>query len=278
MIQLFEELCATVSKATTRKYSTSFSLGIQAISPTIRADIYSIYGFVRLADEIVDSFHAYDKEKLLAQLRHDTVEALEAGISINPILHSFQKTVNRYQIDHEHIDTFLKSMEMDLKQTLYNTAKYDEYILGSAEVVGLMCLKVFVNGDERRYEELRPSAMKLGSAFQKVNFLRDLRDDYIELGRTYFPGVQMEHFDLKAKRSIEAEIESEFSEALAGIKKLPAQARFGVYLAYVYYVSLFRKIQRIPPEVIAKQRVRIPNAKKLSLVMSSYFQYKMQMI
>jgi phytoene synthase len=278
MIHLFEELCHTISKATTRKYSTSFSLGIQAISPRIRTDIYAVYGFVRLADEIVDSFHGYNKGKLLKQLRDETFEAIAAGISINPILHSFQRTVNKYQIDHQHIDTFLKSMEMDLQQIEYNDQKYDEYILGSAEVVGLMCLKIFVDGNQQQYEQLKPAAMKLGSAFQKVNFLRDLRDDYVELGRTYFPGVRMEQFDTKAKQQIEQEIDTEFREALAGIKKLPTQARFGVYLAYVYYISLFRKIQRIPAEVIVKKRVRIPNAKKLSLVMSSYFQYKMQMI
>lgn len=278
MKHIFDDLCGQISKATTKKYSTSFSLGILAIGSGIRKDIYAIYGFVRLADEIVDSFHGHDKAGLMARLRQETFEAISNKISINPIIHSFQMSVNRYKIPLHLIDTFLKSMEMDLKKTEYDFEQYKEYILGSAEVVGLMCLQVFVHGDVRLYEALKPSAMKLGSAFQKVNFLRDLKDDYQVLGRTYFPEVDMNRFDQTSKRQIENEIEQEFHEALEGIKKLPPQSKFGVYLAYVYYKSLFSKIKRLEAEAILNSRVRIHNGRKLSLMMSSYVQYKMQRI
>lgn len=272
---MFDELSLKVSKETTKKYSTSFSLGILALAENIRPAIYSIYGFVRLADEIVDSFHGYDKETLLNRFRIQTLEALEEGISLNPILHSFQETVRNYQIDFELIDTFLKSMEMDLHQIDYNSDLYDAYILGSAEVVGLMCLQVFVEGDKNEFERLKPYAMKLGSAFQKVNFLRDLKDDYQVLGRTYFPNVDLEEFNSNAKKTIENEIKEEFKMALEGIKMLPASSRFGVYLAYTYYVSLFNKITKTPAEKILNQRIRINNSQKFSLMMSSYFQYKL---
>ena len=275
MKKMFDELSLKVSKETTKKYSTSFSLGILALAENIRPAIYSIYGFVRLADEIVDSFHGYNKETLLNRFRIQTLEALEEGISLNPILHSFQETVRQYQIDFELIDIFLNSMEMDLQKIDYNSDLYDAYILGSAEVVGLMCLQVFVKGDKEEFERLKPFAMKLGSAFQKVNFLRDLKEDYQVLGRTYFPNVDLEEFNSNAKKTIENEIKEEFKMALEGIKMLPASSRFGVYLAYTYYVSLFNKITKTPAEKILNQRIRINNSQKFSLMMSSYFQYKL---
>lgn len=274
MKKLFDELSYQVSKATTQKYSTSFSLGIMALKPEIRPAIYAIYGFVRLADEIVDSFHDYDKEGLIRRLRIQTNEALNERISLNPILNSFQEAVHKYKIGLDLIDQFLKSMEMDLKPVDYNTELYKEYILGSAEVVGLMCLKVFVEGCQEKYNELKPFAMKLGSAFQKVNFLRDLKDDYSVLGRTYFPNVDMNEFNNEVKCCIEKEIKQEFAEALIGIKKLPASSRFGVYLAYRYYLSLLKKICNTPAHQILNARIRIPNSQKLSLMMSSYVQYK----
>ena len=274
MKKLFDELSFEVSKSTTQKYSTSFSLGILALKPSIRSGIYAIYGYVRLADEIVDSFHDYDKEKLLNRLKTETSHALEEGISLNPILQSFQHTVHQYQIDRQLIDQFLHSMEMDLKKIDYNSNLYDEYIYGSAEVVGLMCLQVFTEGCKEKYEALKPYAMKLGSAFQKVNFLRDLKDDYQVLGRTYFPNIEMSVFDNCVKSSIEKEIEAEFKEALQGIKLLPHSSKFGAYLAYKYYLSLFKKIKNTPAERIVKERIRIPNSTKLSLMLSSYVQYK----
>lgn len=274
MKQLFDELSFKVSKATTQKYSTSFSLGILALKPNIRNAIYAIYGYVRLADEIVDSFHDYSKEKLLNRFKEQTQQALDEKISLNPILNSFQQTVHQYEIDPQLIDQFLHSMAMDLDKIEYNTERYEEYILGSAEVVGLMCLQVFVNGNHEEYQALKPYAMKLGSAFQKVNFLRDLKDDYQVLGRTYFPHINMGNFDSAIKQQIEVEIEAEFNEALIGIKKLPVSSRFGVYLAYKYYKSLFYKIKKIPAERIMQERIRIPNGKKMSLMVSSYIQYK----
>ncbi|MBK0370158.1 phytoene/squalene synthase family protein [Flavobacterium agrisoli] len=275
---LFDEVSHQVSKAITKKYSTSFSLGILALSPTIRPAIYAIYGYVRLADEIVDSFHDYNKEVLLEKLKEETWQALEEGISINPILHSFQWAVNKYKIDKTLIEQFLKSMQMDLKPVDYNTDRYQEYILGSAEVVGLMCLQVFVDGNKTTYQSLKPFAMKLGSAFQKVNFLRDLKEDYHILGRTYFPNIDLQLFDNKSKIAIEKEIENEFQEALIGIKKLPVSSRFGVYLAYKYYLSLFHKIKKTTAQQILQERVRIPNGQKISLMMSSYLQYKISAI
>ncbi|CAI9678739.1 phytoene/squalene synthase family protein [Elizabethkingia anophelis] len=242
MKKLFDELSYEVSKCTTRKYSTSFSLGILALKPSIRSAIYAIYGYVRLADEIVDSFHDYNKEKLLSRLKKETYNAIEEGISLNPILQAFQQTVHDYRIDRELIDTFLHSMEMDLQKIDFDSKLYNEYIYGSAEVVGLMCLQVFTEGNKEKFEELKPYAMKLGSAFQKINFLRDLKDDYQILGRTYFPGINMSVFDNSVKFKIEDEIETEFKQALIGIKKLPGSSMFGVYLAYRYYLSLFYKI------------------------------------
>lgn len=275
MKKLFDDLSYKISKQTTKQYSTSFSLGILALSPKIRNSIYAIYGYVRLADEIVDSFHDFDRSTLLARFREQTNQALEEKISLNPILQCFQETIHQYKIDVQLIYQFLGSMEMDLQKIDYNSDLYKQYILGSAEVVGLMCLHIFVNGNKEQYEILKPSAMKLGSAFQKVNFLRDLKDDYQVLGRTYFPNVDITDFDNSVKQHIENDIQQEFKEALEGIKNLPNSARFGVYLAYRYYISLFRKIKRTPAKKIINQRIRISNGRKFSLMMSSYVQYKM---
>lgn len=274
MKQLFDELSYSVSKMTTQKYSSSFSLGILALKPSIRSAIYAIYGYVRLADEIVDSFHDYNKEKLLKRLRKETLHALNERISLNPILQSFQETVNYYKIDKELIDQFLSSMEMDLQQIEYNSDLYKTYILGSAEVVGLMCLQVFTDGNKDKYVELKPYAMKLGSAFQKINFLRDLKEDYHILGRTYFPNVDISGFDDKIKYEIEKEIEEEFHEALIGIKKLPASSIFGVYLAYKYYLSLFKKIKKKSSKEILNGRIRIANSEKAFVAFKSYLRYK----
>lgn len=275
MKKLFDELSFKISKETTKQYSTSFSLGILALSSKIRNPIYAIYGYVRLADEIVDSFHGFDKQKLLSRFRDDTFVALEENISLNPILQSFQETVTRYKIDHKLIRQFLASMEMDLHKIDYNSELYKEYILGSAEVVGLMCLHIFVDGDREEFERLKPYAMMLGSAFQKVNFLRDMKDDYEVLGRTYFPNVDIAAFDNKVKAEIEREITFEFQEALEGIKKLPTSSRFGVYLAFRYYLSLFKKIKKTSANEMINRRIRISNSKKISLMMGCYVEYKM---
>ena len=274
MKKLFDELSYEVSKCTTRKYSTSFSLGILALKPSIRSAIYAIYGYVRLADEIVDSFHDYNKEKLLSRLKKETYNAIEEGISLNPILQAFQQTVHDYRIDRELIDTFLHSMEMDLQKIDFDSKLYNEYIYGSAEVVGLMCLQVFTEGNKEKFEELKPYAMKLGSAFQKINFLRDLKDDYQILGRTYFPDINMSVFDNSVKFKIEGEIETEFKQALIGIKKLPGSSMFGVYLAYRYYLSLFYKIKKTSSQRIMQNRIRIANSQKLLLACESYIRYK----
>ncbi|WP_282638204.1 phytoene/squalene synthase family protein [Sphingobacterium thalpophilum] len=274
MKKLFDELAYEVSKKTTEKYSTSFSLGILALKPSIRDSIYAIYGYVRLADEIVDSFYGYDRQRLLGRLYLETDYALEEQISLNPILQSFQETVHKYAIDRELINQFLHSMTMDLKQVDYNAERYKEYIYGSAEVVGLMCLQVFTEGNKQRYEELKPYAMKLGSAFQKINFLRDIKEDYHVLGRTYFPNLNMDVFDNSLKGQIEDEIHSEFKEALLGIKKLPKTARFGVYLAYKYYLSLFAKIRKKSSKEILENRIRIANTEKVYVAFKSYLRYK----
>lgn len=278
MKTLYDDLSYKISKQTTKQYSTSFSLGILALSPKIRNSIYAIYGYVRLADEIVDSFHDFDRPTLLSRFREQTNQALEEKISLNPIMQCFQETIHRYEIDVKLIYQFLDSMEMDLQKIDYNSDLYKQYILGSAEVVGLMCLHIFVDGNKEQYEILKPSAMKLGSAFQKVNFLRDLKDDYQVLGRTYFPNVDISYFDNSVKEHIENDIQQEFKEALEGIKNLPNSARFGVYLAYRYYISLFRKIKRTPAKKIINQRIRISNGRKFSLMMSSYVQYKMSFL
>lgn len=278
MKQLFDNLSVQISKKTTEAYSTSFSLGIYFLSNRLRNAIYSIYGFVRLADEIVDSFHGYDQEYLLKKFKEETYQSLEKKISINPILNSFQHAVHQYKIDANLIESFLKSMEMDLVKLHYTDEKYEQYIFGSAEVVGLMCLYVFTEGNEQMYEELKPFAMKLGAAFQKVNFLRDLKDDYHILGRTYFPDVNMIEFTAEVKRQIEEDIEHDFSIALAGIKKLPPSSKGGVYLAYVYYKSLFSKIKKLPAHRILSERVRINNSKKLGLMLNSLVLNKINMV
>jgi len=278
MRQLFDEVSIKTSKLTTKAYSTSFSLGIHCLGKRLHDPIYSIYGFVRFADEIVDTFHEHDKEILLQEFKRDTYLAIERGISLNPVLNSFQKVVNEYKIDHDLIECFLKSMAMDLDKSNHNQLSYEEYILGSAEVVGLMCLYVFTEGDKAQYELLKPFAMKLGSAFQKVNFLRDLNADYFQLGRVYFPKLKMNSFDEVTKKDIEADIQKDFDEALIGLKALPASSKFGVYVAYIYYRSLFNKIKATPSENILNSRIRIPNYQKASLLVSSYFKISFNML
>ena len=267
-----------MSELTTKRYSTSFSLGISFLHKDLQKPIYSIYGFVRFADEIVDTFHGFDKEKLLADFKAQTYEAIEAGISLNPILNSFQWAVNKYQIPTELIDTFLDSMEMDLQKQSYDQGQYETYILGSAEVVGLMCLKVFVNGDQKSYEELKPYAMKLGAAFQKINFLRDLKADYQELGRTYFPGINLSGFNTALKKEIEADIALDFKKGYEGILLLPKSARFGVYMAYKYYFKLFNKIKQTPAENVLNERIRLPNYRKMRILLTSYVRHNLNIL
>lgn len=264
MRELYDDYCFKASRSVTKKYSTSFYAGVRALDKRIRDDVHAIYGFVRFADEIVDTFHEHDKGTLLAEFKEDTYKALERGISLNPILNSFQATVNKYNVDRQLIDQFLHSMEMDLNPIDYEQATYEEYILGSAEVVGLMCLKIFVYGDEAEYQKLKPYAMKLGSAFQKINFLRDYSADYHELGRLYFPGIDPNgELSVDDKMRIEDEIQKEFDEALIGIKMLPKSSRFGVYVSYKYYTKLLRKIKQKTSQQLLQERIRIPNNAKL---------------
>jgi len=269
----FDILSAQCSKTTTRLYSTSFSLGIYFLNKKLRMPIYSIYGFVRLADEIVDSFHDYNKPVLFAEFKRDCFASIKNGISLNPVLNSFQHVVNNYRIDHELIHLFLNSMEMDLEHH-YTADKYDEYILGSAQVVGLMCLQVFADGDKDVYEQLKVPAMKLGSAFQKVNFLRDLKADFHDLNRSYFPEINLYKFSNAEKKKIEQQIEEDFNEALHGIRQLPAPSKMGVYLAYLYYKKLFYKIKDISADRILSERVRISNGYKFWLMIDSVIRYK----
>jgi phytoene/squalene synthetase len=278
MKQLFDDISQEMSRLTTKRYSTSFSLGISFLHKDLHKPIYSIYGFVRFADEIVDSFHGFDKEKLLADFKAETYKAIEEGISLNPILNSFQWVVNKYNVPIDLIETFLNSMEMDLSDHIYDKLTYDKYILGSAEVVGLMCLKIFVEGNTAEYERLKPFAMKLGSAFQKINFLRDLKADYQELGRTYFPGINMDEFNATVKKEIEADIEVDFQLGLQGIKMLPHKARFGVYMAYKYYFKLFKKIKQTEAEVILTERVRIPNRRKFRILLTSFLRHNLNVL
>lgn len=278
MKSLFDNVSVQCSKLTTRAYSTSFSLGIYFLKNNLRNPIYSIYGFVRFADEIVDSFEGYDKKRLLEKFKVETYEAIDNRISLNPILNSFQQVVHQYNISHDLFETFLKSMEMDLENVNYTSEKYNQYILGSAEVVGLMCLHVFTEGNKNLYQELKPYAMKFGAALQKVNFLRDMKADYQILGRTYFPNVDMNCFSSDIKRKIENEIEQDFKEALIGIKKLPTSSKGGVYLAYVYYYSLFNKIKQLSAQKILTERIRINNGEKFGLMLNSMFQYKMNLL
>ncbi len=278
MKSLFDKLSVKCSKMTTQYYSTSFSIGIHFLKKKLQNPIYSIYGYVRFADEIVDSFHEYDRKYLLEKFKQETYEAIENRISLNPVLNSFQHVVHQYKIDHVLIKAFLKSMEMDLQKIEYSKEKYEEYILGSAEVVGLMCLHVFTEGNRQLFEQLKPYAMKLGAAFQKVNFLRDIKSDYHSLGRTYFPNVDITHFTNLAKKEIEDDIENDFKEALTGIKKLPSSSKGGVYLAYVYYRSLFRKIKSLPAKNLLTKRIRINNGQKLALMVNSMFYYKLRLV
>jgi len=278
MKALFDSVSIRASRMTTKAYSTSFSLGILGLDKKYHDPIYAIYGFVRFADEIVDSFEGYPQKELLERFWKDTHLALDEKISLNPILNSFQQVVNTFEIDRDLIETFLKSMEMDLYKNEYDEAGYKAYILGSAEVVGLMCLKVFVDGSEERYQMLKKPAMQLGSAFQKINFLRDLHADYKKLGRTYFPGVDLNNFNEGVKTEIEADIDIDFIAGYEGIKQLPKGARFGVYIAYVYYYSLFKKIKKTHCDIILSQRVRISNKRKYGLFVSSFVRHTINWI
>jgi 15-cis-phytoene synthase len=269
MDSLFNQVCNLSSETITKKYSTSFSMGIMLFDKTIRTPIYNIYGFVRFADEIVDTYEGNDKVQLLEEFRQQTFQAIQRGVSFNPVLHSFQEIVNAYKIDHELIIAFLDSMAMDIDMDTHTSDSYKKYIYGSAEVVGLMCLKVFVNGNYAQYEELKPYASALGSAFQKVNFLRDIKSDYKQRGRVYFPDVDFEDFTPDKKLFIEDDISSEFDYALVGIKKLPVNARLGVYSAYKYYLRLFHKIKSKSPEKILDARIRVPNGEKFFILTKS---------
>jgi len=278
MKELYDTLSHKVSKSTTRLYSTSFSMGIMMLGKEIHSPIYSIYGFVRLADEIVDSFHDFDKAKMLKEFRGQTDQAIQEKISLNPILNSFQEVVNQYNIEQELIDTFLDSMEMDLHQNFHDIASYEQYILGSAEVVGLMCLRVFTDGNEEQYQYLKPSAMRLGAAFQKVNFLRDIQADFDVMGRTYFPGVNFENFNQNQKLEIEKDIRADFDAALIGIKQLPKSSRLGVYAAYRYYIALFQKITMLTPQRIMHERIRISNPRKLWLTCRCFLKLQLNLL
>lgn len=274
---LYDQISAESCKKITKAYSTSFSLGVFLLGNEIRDAIHGIYGFVRISDEIVDTFHGYDKETLLNEFERDTFLAIERGISTNPVLHSFQQVVNKYKIDTALIDSFLYSMKMDLHQQAYDEEKYKKYIYGSAEVVGLMCLKVFCLGDEVQYEKLKDAALHLGAAFQKVNFLRDLQADYETLGRCYFPNVNFSHFNEHAKKEIEQDIAQDFEIALEGIRMLPINSRLGVYVAYIYYRKLLDKIHRTPSVKVMQARIRIPNYLKAWLLVKSYKNYYLRM-
>lgn len=279
MKNLFDEVSFKCSVLVTKSYSTSFSLAVKMLAPSIREAIYSIYGFVRFADEIVDSFHGYDKETLIDDFEKEYYKAQDRGISLNPILNSFQHTVTQYNITDDLIQSFLKSMKMDLVKSDYHSKQeYDEYIYGSADVVGLMCLKVFVKGDNLKYEELKDEAMRLGSAFQKVNFLRDLKDDNLVLNRNYFPGVDLNSFDEKSKMMIVNEIEEDFKVAYQGIVKLPIEAKFGVYTAYVYYKKLLKKLENTPCHKIGTERIRVSNYSKGLLFANSFVSYKLKLV
>ena len=279
MKSIFDKVSADCSKNVTNSYSTSFSLATKMLSKSIRQDIYNIYGFVRFADEIVDTFHDYDKKELLNRFIDELNYSLKNKISTNPILNSFQYTVNKYNIDFGLIDSFLKSMKMDLKKIKYNSEKeYKEYIYGSADVVGLMCLKVFVSGDEETYKKLKPSAMALGSAFQKVNFLRDLNADFHDLNRTYFPNLDFKDFDDQSKMLIMEDIENDFRKALKGIYELPNNSKFGVYAAYKYYKRLLNKLKRTSYMKIKNERVRVPNYQKVDVLARSYVRYRLNIL
>ena len=279
MKSIFDRVSGTCSKAVTNAYSTSFSMATKMLAPAIRQDIYNIYGFVRFADEIVDSFHDYDKEILLNDFTEDLHKAIKNKISLNPILNAFQETVHRYNIDASLYNAFLKSMRLDLYKSTYLTqTEYKEYIYGSADVVGLMCLKVFVNGNTKQYDELRSSAMSLGSAFQKVNFLRDLKADYEDLSRSYFPDTNLDALDEESKQKIILEIEEDFRLGYAGILKLPAEAKFGVYTAYIYYNQLLKKLKNVPSLDIKNSRISVPVYEKAGLLAKCYISYRLNIL
>ncbi|WP_310380407.1 phytoene/squalene synthase family protein [Flavobacterium sp.] len=279
MKQLFDDVSFKCSMLVTKSYSTSFSLAVKMLSPSIRDAIYSIYGFVRFADEIVDSFHDFDKENLINDFEIEYYKALKSGISLNPILNSFQHTVTKYNIQDDLVQAFLKSMKLDLVKFDYNNKQeYEEYIYGSADVVGLMCLKVFVKGDETKYNELKDEAMRLGSAFQKVNFLRDLKDDNLVLNRNYFPGVDLNSFDDNSKKLIIKEIEKDFEVAYQGILNLPLEAKFGVYTAFIYYKKLLLKLENTPCHKIGNERIRVSNYTKARLLAKSFVSYKLKLV
>ncbi|WP_395044849.1 phytoene/squalene synthase family protein [Flavobacterium sp.] len=279
MKSIFDTISFECSKNVTKSYSTSFSSAVKMLAPTIRQDIYNIYGFVRFADEIVDTFHDYNKENLFDLFEKDLSAALQNKISLNPILNSFQNTVHKYQIPNTLINAFMKSMKMDLIKTKYNTtAEFNEYIYGSADVVGLMCLKVFVNGDDSKFKELEHSAMRLGSAFQKVNFLRDLKADFEDLSRTYFPNTDLSKLDEESKSQIIIEIEADFEAGYKGILGLPLEAKFGVYTAYIYYKKLLSKLKKTPSAEIKNTRIRVSDYQKYGLFAKCYFSYKLNII
>ncbi|MDX1470320.1 MAG: phytoene/squalene synthase family protein [Flavobacteriaceae bacterium] len=279
MKAIFDSVSHKCSKTVTQSYSTSFSMATKLLADSIRQDIYNIYGFVRFADEIVDTFHEYNKEELFTRFEVDLYLALENKISLNPILNSFQETYHKYNIDKHLVEAFLKSMKMDLHKKAYLTdEEYHEYIYGSADVVGLMCLKVFVNGDQEKYEELKDAAQSLGSAFQKVNFLRDLKADYEDLSRTYFPNTDLEKLDEISKQAIIDDIEADFQRGLIGIRHLPVEAKFGVFMAYRYYKQLLKKLKRTPAFKIRSARIRVPNYKKFELLTRSYVKYQLNLM
>lgn len=278
MISLFHTASQACSRAITEHYSTSFASAIRMLHKDLRAPIHNIYGFVRLADEIVDSFHEHNKPELLEQFRNETFAAIERGISLNPVLNSFQITVRNYSIEHHLIESFFESMRMDLSDLRYDETQYREYIYGSAEVVGLMCLTVFCEGDRKKYELLCSPARSLGAAFQKINFLRDFKADYTGLSRIYFPGCDFNNFCINQKKQIEADIQNDLDHAMKGILRLPLKARFGVYVAYKYYDSLFRKIRKMKPEYVLGQRVRIPNYHKALIILRAGLKSQLNLI
>ena len=279
MKEIFDRVSYECSEKVTKTYSTSFSMATKLLSKSIRKDIYNIYGFVRFADEIVDSFHNFNKSELFNSFAEDLDKALLNKISLNPILNSFQHTYHKYSIDRELVDSFMKSMRMDLKKKKYSTVKeYKEYIYGSADVVGLMCLKVFVQGNEKQFQKLKINAMKLGSAFQKVNFLRDIKADQENLKRSYFPNTQFNNLSELEKNTIINEIEDDFKLGLQGIKELPIVAKFGVFIAYRYYNQLLKKLKKTPATEIINKRIRVPNLKKLELLTRSYVKYQLNLL
>ncbi len=279
MMELYRHTTFECSKLITKHYSTSFTLGIRTLDKSLHESIYAIYGFVRYADEIVDTFHSFDKAKLLENYKKETYKAIEEGISLNPVIHAFQDVVNRYNIEHDLIEAFLHSMEMDLHQSTYEDRdEYEEYIYGSAEVVGLMCLRVFCDGEDACYNSLKDGARSLGAAFQKVNFLRDMKSDHIERGRVYFPGVQFTEFNNFVKKQIEDDIQADFDAAYEAIVRLPKKAKLGVYLAYVYYLTLFKKIKNANADLVQQERIRVPDHRKLGLLLQTYLKSGLNLI